>query len=82
MNHINHQSLTPEREEIHPERSRWDRMAMEISLRLESLQRRLGTPNEQPGDVRHAQDLAHELNNLRTAITLVDDLVDFRRTGG
>lgn len=52
-------------------------MALDVSLRLEALQRRLGTPDEKPGDVGHAQNLAHELSNLRTTITLMDELEDF-----
>lgn len=45
---------------------------------LRTCQRRLGTPDEAPGDFERAQEIAHEINNRRTAAWLAVDLAGFR----
>lgn len=44
------------------------RSLAQLQAQLHVLQRRLGSPDEIPGDVECAQLLAHRINNLLTAI--------------
>ncbi len=51
----------------------------EVGLRIDELkavEKNLGTPLEQPGDLEKARDLAHRINNLLTAYRLSCDLRD------
>ena len=45
-----------------------------LRLMLQALQARLGTPEEQPGDLDHVRQLGHEINNRLTAANLERDL--------
>ncbi len=50
----------------------------QLTAMLHAIQVRLGTPGELPTDMENSQAVAHQLNNLRTARQLRDDL---RRLG-
>lgn len=41
---------------------------------LQACERRLGTPQERPGDFERARHLAHEINNRRTVACLAEHL--------
>lgn len=61
--------------------------AAELRNALRGVERRLGTPNERPGDFEHARALAHEINNraqqdyLRAIIAAADALTDLPLSG-
>lgn len=42
------------------------------------LQGRLGTPSERSNDLERARIIAHQLNNLRTAQVLIDEIEQSR----
>lgn len=46
----------------------------ELGVMLATIQGRLGTRDENPGDLNEAQAIAHQLNNLRTSQYLQRDL--------
>lgn len=45
----------------------------DCQARLELLEKRLGTPAEEPGDFARATDLAHYVNNLRTMLSFLTE---------
>lgn len=55
--------------------NRCNEARLERMLRV--VQRRIGTPEEHPEDVQHAQEIAHRLRNLLTAVNLRAELPGF-----
>ncbi len=51
-----------------------DADAARLQAELSGLQRRLGTRDENPGDLERATEVAHKLSNLICAILLARDL--------
>lgn len=46
----------------------------ELLAELQACERRLGTPQERPGDFARAREIAHEINNRRTIASLAEHL--------